>query len=274
MLLLVPIHSLSSLIGNLLDLLVVNLLLLRRYSVGSYFFNWWPSIPPLNPLVTVPILLVGSSSSVWGLIHLLMVELLIVLWVFAHWLTLKWVRVVWIHALWIRSARLWLDRIIKLSWTCWSKIWAMSVSWWPPWRLVRSLILPSSIWLVSPIHPVGVLIHIVGVIAELRWTWSSLIFIIRYTFLKLTISWLSVWIWLIAWLWPLSIWFNLETPVFIPLFEIVLLRISFWRIVVGAWLSSICRWLSGRILHLVHIFFILVFVHRWFLINLLSLLFL
>lgn len=200
-----------------------------------------------------------------------MVELLIILWMFSHRLTLKRVRVVWIHA-GVRPARLWLNRVrIKLAWTSRCKIWAMCVSWWLSRSLVWTVILTSSVWLVSPIHRVGILINIVGVIAELRRARVSLILIIRYTFLKLTISWMSVRIWLIAWLWPLSIWFDLETPIFVPLFEIVLLRISFRRIVVWAWLSSVLRWLSGRILH---IFFILVFVHRWFLINLLSLLFL
>ena len=200
-----------------------------------------------------------------------MVELLIVLWMLGHWLTLERARLVWIHAwMWICSARLWLNRIrIILRWTCWCETLGIMVSRWPLRRLVWSHILPSSIRLVSPVHPVGVLINIANIIIK-TWAWIVLIFIIRYTFLKLTILRMSVWIWLIPRLWPMSIWFNLETPVFIPLSEIFLLRISFWWVVVGAWLSSILRRLPGRILHLIHIFFILVFVHRWFLINLLS----
>ena len=275
MLLLVLIHSLGSFISNLLYLFVVNLLLLRGDSCFICRSNWWSSFLLLNSLVTVSVLIVGPCSIVWWFTDLLVVELLIVLWMFGNWLTLKWICIVMIHT-WIRSARLWLNRIrIKLSWPCRLVILANTISRWLLRRLVWSHILPSSLRLETPVHLVGVFINIVVVITEFRWAWISLIFIIRYTFLKLTISWKSIWIWLISRLLHFnSIWFNLETPVFIPLFEIFLLRIR--RVVVGAWISSILRPLGllRRILHLTHIFFILIFVHRWFLINLLSLLFL
>lgn len=82
MLFLVLIHSLSGLIGNLLNPFIVNLLLARRYRILEPFFSWWTRLLLLNPLVTVPVLVVGAGSAIRRLVHLLVVELLVVLRIF------------------------------------------------------------------------------------------------------------------------------------------------------------------------------------------------